>query len=440
MTTPKRYLFAIIDGGGTVPADTSVMRAMVDRGHDVRVLADRVLAPDIASTGAEHVVWDRAPQRPNLDPHSVIMKDWDAKTPFEAFGRVRDGAMVGPAGLFAADVRSELQRRPADVVVGNFFVFGAQIAAEAEGVPFAFLVSNLLSFRGSGTPPLGPGLKPARGPLGRARDAVLNRIMARLFDKGLDQLNEVRRANGLEPIASVLENFERADRLLLMTSSAFEYESFTPPPNVRLVGPRLDDPAWVGSWTPPVGDEPLVLVGMSSTFMDHANALERAATALAGLPVRGLVTTGPAIPVETIDAPANVTVVERAPHSEVLRHAKVIVTHAGHGTVLKALAAGVPVVAMPLGRDQLDNAARVVHHGAGLRLKPTAKPDAIAKAVRRVLEEPSFSAAAERMAAAIAVESAEDLAAAELEALASLDSAAADELRNSQSGREAVPS
>ncbi len=256
MTTPKRYLFAIIDGGGTVPADTSVIRAMVERGHDVRVLADRVLAPDIARTGAEHVVWDRAPQRPNLDPQSVIMKDWDAKTPFEAFGRVRDGAMVGPAALFAADVRSELQRRPADVVVGNFFVFGAQIAAEAEGVPFAFLVSNLLSFRGSGTPPLGPGLKPARGPLGHARDAVLNRVMARLFDKGLDQLNEVRRANGLEPIGSVLENFERADRLLLMTSSAFEYESFTPPPNVRLVGPRLDDPAWAGDWTPPIGRRP----------------------------------------------------------------------------------------------------------------------------------------------------------------------------------------
>jgi MGT family glycosyltransferase len=440
MTTPKRYLFAIIDGGGTVPADTSVIRAMVERGHDVRVLADRVLAPDIESTGAEHVVWDRAPQRPNLDPQSVIMKDWDTKTPFEAFGRVRDGAMVGPAALFAADVRSELQRRPADVVVGNFFVFGAQIAAEAEGVPFAFLVSNLLSFRGSGTPPLGPGLQPARGPLGRARDAVLNRVMARLFDKGLDQLNEARRANGLEPLGSVLENFERADRLLLMTSSAFEYESFTPPPNVRLVGPRLDDPAWVGSWTPPAGDEPLVLVGMSSTFMDHADALQRAATALGDLPVRGLVTTGPAVPVGTIDAPANVTVVERAPHSEILRQAKVVVTHAGHGTVLKALAAGVPVVAIPLGRDQLDNAARVVHHGAGLRLKPTAKPDAIAKAVRRLLEEPSFSAAAERMAAAIAVETAEDRAAAELEALASLDSAAANELRNSQSGREAVPS
>ena len=418
MTTQKRYLFAIIDGGGTVPADTSVIRAMVERGHDVRVLADSVLAPDIETTGAEHVPWDRAPQRPNLDPQSVIMKDWDAKTPFQAFARVRDGAMTGPAALFAADVRAELQRRPADVVVGNFFVFGAQVAAEAEGVPFAFLVSNLLSLPGSGTPPLGPGLKPAQGPLGRARDAAINRMMKRVFDKGLDQLNAARRANGLAQAGSVLENFERAARLLLMTSHAFEYESFSPPPNVRLVGPRLDDPAWAGDWAPPAGDDPLVLVGMSSTYMDHADVLQRAATALGSLPVRGLLTTGPSIALDAIDAPPNVTVVERAPHSEVLRHASAVVTHAGHGTVLKALAAGVPVVALPLGRDQLDNAARVAHHGAGLRLKPKAKSDLIARAVRRVIDEPSFAANAERIAAAIAAETAQDRAVEELEGLA----------------------
>ena len=418
MTLQKRYLFAIIDGGGTVPADTSVIRAMVGRGHDVRVLADRVLAPDIEPTGAEHIPWDRAPQRPNLDPQSVIMKDWDAKTPFEAFARVRDGAMTGPAALFAADVRAELQRRPVDVVVGNFFVFGAQIAAEAEGVPFAFLVSNLLSFPGSGTPPLGPGLKPARGPLGRARDSAINRFMARVFDKGLGDLNEARRANGLEPIQSVLQNFERADRLLLMTSSGFEYESFTPPPNVRMVGPRLDDPAWAGEWTPPPGDEPLILVGMSSTYMDQAEVLQRSATALGELPVRGVVTTGPAVAPEEIEAPANVTVVRRAPHNEILRHASAVITHAGHGTVIKALAAGVPVVAIPLGRDQLDNAARVQHHGAGLRLKLKAKPEAIARAVRRVLDEPSFAADAERLAAAIAAETAQDRAVEELEELA----------------------
>jgi MGT family glycosyltransferase len=250
------------------------------------------------------------------------------------------------------------------------------------------------------------------------RDRAINRVMSRLFDKRLDQLNEARGANGLEPIDSVLQNFERADRLLLMTSRGFEYESFSPPPNVRLVGPRLDDPAWAGDWTPPPGDEPLVLVGMSSTYMDHADVLRRAAGALGELPVRGVVTTGPAVDPNEIEAPPNVTVVRRAPHSEVMRQASAVVTHAGHGTVLKALAAGVPIVAMPLGRDQLDNAARVQHHGAGLRLKPKAKPDAIAGAVRRLLEEPSFAAAAERLAAAISTERASDRAVEELEELA----------------------
>jgi len=164
--------------------------------------------------------------------------------------------------------------------------------------------------------------------------------------------------------------------------------------------------------------EPVVLVGMSSTFMDHGAVLQAATDALGELPVRGLVTTGPAIPPDAIRAPANVTLVERAPHSAVLRHARAVVTHAGHGTVLKALAAGVPVVAIPLGRDQLDNAARVAHHGAGLRLKPNAAQEAIAAAVRRVIEEPSFAQNARRLADAIAVETAEDRAALELEALA----------------------
>jgi MGT family glycosyltransferase len=242
-------------------------------------------------------------------------------------------------------------------------------------------------------------------------------MMVRLFDKGLDRLNEARRDHGLAPAGSVLESFERADRLLLMTSRAFEYEGFSPPPNVRVVGPRLDDPAWAGGFDPPAGDEPLVLVGMSSTYMDHAGALQRAADALGKLPVRALITTGPAVSPDQITAPRNVTVVERAPHREVMKHASAVVTHAGHGTVLKSLAAGVPVVAVPLGRDQLDNAARVQHHGAGIRLKPTAKPDAIAAAVRRVVDEPSFRASAERLAAAIAAETADDRAVQELEGL-----------------------
>ena len=152
--------------------------------------------------------------------------------------------------------------------------------------------------------------------------------------------------------------------------------------------------------------------------LTQAGVLQRIATALGTLPVRGVVTTGPAIDPASIAAPANVSVLRSAPHSEVLRHASALVTHAGHGTVIKGLAAGVPVVALPMGRDQDENAARLVHAGAGLRLKPKAPPPKIAAAVRRVLDEPSYAEEARRIAHVIAEETARDTVADELEALA----------------------
>jgi UDP:flavonoid glycosyltransferase YjiC (YdhE family) len=132
--------------------------------------------------------------------------------------------------------------------------------------------------------------------------------------------------------------------------------------------------------------------------------------------VRGLVTTGPTV--APFAAAPNVTVVEAAPHAAVLPHTAVVVTHGGHGTVMKALAAGVPLVVMPMGRDQPENAARVLAAGAGVRLRQGSSPGRIAAAVRRVLEDDSYRANARRLAAAIAEETTDDRAASELEQLA----------------------
>ena len=93
-----------------------------------------------------------------------------------------------------------------------------------------------------------------------------------------------------------------------------------------------------------------------------------------------MVTTGPAIDPDQIDAPDGVTVVRSAPHREVLAHTDVLLTHGGHGTVMKGLVAGVPIVCMPTGRDQPDNAARLVHRGAGLKISKNASPAKIAAA------------------------------------------------------------
>src|SRR6185312_17370469 len=78
--------------------------------------------------------------------------------------------------------------------------------------------------------------------------------------------------------------------------------------------------------------------------------------------------------------------------------ASAAVTHGGSGSVVGALAHGVPLVVLPLGADQPDNAERVRALGAGVVLDAaTASPARIAEAVRAVLEEPAYRAAAERL-------------------------------------------
>lgn len=119
---------------------------------------------------------------------------------------------------------------------------------------------------------------------------------------------------------------------------------------------------------------------MSSGFQDQLGCLRRIIAAMGTLPVRAVVTTGPALDPAALDPPGNVTVLAAAPHRQVLDHAALVVTHGGHGAVMKALAAGVPMVVLHHGRDQADNAARVTARGAGLAVKRTATPAAVARA------------------------------------------------------------
>jgi len=95
----------------------------------------------------------------------------------------------------------------------------------------------------------------------------------------------------------------------------------------------------------------------------------------------------------------------------------VVVTHAGHGTTLKALASGVPMVCVPMGRDQADTAVRVVHAGAGVRLSPKSSAAQIAAAVTTVLDQTRFAAAAATMARTIAHEQSSVDVVAEIESL-----------------------
>ena len=144
----------------------------------------------------------------------------------------------------------------------------------------------------------------------------------------------------------------------------------------------------------------------SSIFQHQTGLLQRIAQGLGNLPVQGLITTGLAVDPQQIQAPPNIEVVQAAPHRQVLTNASVVVTHAGHGTVLKALAAGVPLVCIPMGRDQKDNTVRMLRLGAGVRISKKATPHQIAAAVTEILENPHYASAARRFATTLASEAA----------------------------------
>jgi UDP:flavonoid glycosyltransferase YjiC (YdhE family) len=105
-----------------------------------------------------------------------------------------------------------------------------------------------------------------------------------------------------------------------------------------------------------------------------------------------------------LDPPDNAVVERFVPHAAVLPHAALVVTHAGHGTVLSALRAGVSLVCVPMGRDQHDVAARVSHHGAGISLPAGTEVPELAAGIAAVLADPGYAGAARRLSRAILAE------------------------------------
>ena len=419
----SRFLFVLFEGGGNVPAQLGIARRLAGRGHAVAVLGDPTLAPAARAAGCDHVAFPTAPVHDLRSRDSDAIRDWLPGSPIARLARTARTLMFGPAEAYARDVLSTAERWRPDAIAVDYMLFGALIGAERSGLPTAAIVHTIYPLPAAGVPPFGLGLAPARGPLGRLRDAVLRRAVARTFDRlGRPAINAARAALGLPLLASVFDQVQRSDRILVLTTASFDFAARARLPAVVVfTGPELDDPSWTRAWQSPWprhAAQPLVVVALGSTFQDQLGAIQRAVDALATLPVRGLVTLGEVFDPGELRLPPNVVALRSAPHRQVLPEARAVISHAGHGTLLKALAHGVPVLAIPLGRDQADNAARLVETGAGLHLGPRASPRRIARGVTRILGEPAFLASARRIAADIARDVAVDRATCELEALA----------------------
>jgi MGT family glycosyltransferase len=400
-----RFLLAAIDAGGTLPPALGLAAELVRRGHSVVVLADPITEGAARAAGCDFRPWQQAPHLDSITEQTALIEQMESGNGLQQLKAARDSFLVGPAAGFATDVVATVREHPVDVVLSDGLP-GMLIGAQATGRPTAALMANIYLRPTPGLPVMASGWLPARGPVSRSRDALIRGAMRLVLNRFVRGLNPVLAANGRPPIRDLFELFDRCAEVLVLTSPSFDFSSPHIPANVHFVGPQLDDPVWAGDagdWRPP-GDAPLVLVATSSVFQDQTDLLRRVATALGGLPVRGVLTTGRAVDPAEVPAPANVRVVRAAPHRAVLPEAAAVVTHAGHGTVLKALAAGVPLVCIPMGRDQKDNTVRVLRLGAGVRVDEKAPPERIARAVREVLDEPGYAAAARRFAETLATE------------------------------------
>jgi UDP:flavonoid glycosyltransferase YjiC (YdhE family) len=345
------------DGGGNVPPAFAIATELMARGHRVRVLGHPAQREAIEGAGFTAV-------------RTSETRDF------------RVGGGPGLAELLATfgdkgmgrDLRAELARRPADLVLVDALMLGALDAARESGVRYAVLEHFFDEYYQSA---LG-------GPLGF-----------------------IVRARGLRPRRSL------RDAALRVVTSLPELDRVRPGAPVTQVGPIV-------TWRPRAAAEPTVLVSLSTFgYAGMEKRLQAAIDGMAGLPARIIVTTGPHVDPASLRAPAGVEVHRYVPHDELMPHADVVLGHGGHGTAMRALAHDATVVVTPLDAkaDHRLVGRSIERAGAGRLLASSAPPHAIGEAVGTLLADGPHRAAAARLGAAIRSTPGVPAAAAALEAV-----------------------
>jgi MGT family glycosyltransferase len=372
------FLVVIWDGGGNVMPAAALTAALVDHGHDVRVIGPVVLQDRFERAGARYRPFQRA-QPPHLKEADVSEDNLLGWTRYVSGRRLAD------------EVLDELRSEPTDAAVVDAFLSAGLAAAEKAGVPSVALVHVLYA----------PAIA---GPL------------ATQWDPTRAMVENTRRHLGvaeIDPGAPLMAGlWSRCPIVLVCAPQTFDFPSDHLPANARYVGPILEGPK-ASPWRPGGGR---VLVSFSTTAMRQGDVLQRTLDALADVEVEVVCTLG-GVPVDGLSPPPNASISDWISHRELLPQTDVVVTHAGLSTVMTALASGVPMVCMPMGRDQPLNAQRVATLGLGVELSAASTSTAIREAVEDVLNNLSFRRHAKSMADDIAAYANGAVAVQELESL-----------------------
>ena len=347
--------------GGNLPPLLAVASLLDRRDHEVTLLgsgetrdAARRLGLDVTGYG-----------------HSA---DPDAQVAFEAQADLMMARMAGTE--IALDARDALTELRPDLAVVDCMLPAAIAAARATGTPTASLVHFLY---------------------GLARTQMLRAGGGWTTD--LRTLAATHRMLGLAAARDGLSAWE-APELVLVTAPRWLDVDCDAPANVLHAGPlgvRRSPPQ------PARADERRrVVLTFSTTVMDgQVGLIDRVCEAVADLDVDAVLTLGGAVERDAVRVPDSVEVVAFADHDRLMPSCAAVIGHGGLGTVLRALAHGVPQLLLPLGRDQAFNAGRVEQLEAGIRLPTDAPPERIQLGLRALLTDSRFSEAAARAASRI---------------------------------------
>ncbi len=374
-----RVLCSTTAGDGHFGPLKAVARACVQAGHEVRVAAPASFAGAVRRAGLEHSRCDDAP-RELMDPVLAGLPGMGLEEANEIVMREVFGRLDAQHGFPA--IRAAVADWEPDIILREPAEFGSLAAAEAAGVPHAEVaigVAELMVWAHDQlVEPLGELEVLAGLPEGRLVREVRTAPVFTMVPASVDRA----RTNGLlgdAPVRPVMRY------------------SVVPDASGGRLPPAWGDPAL-----------PLVYVTFGTVTAglgQLAAVFEAALAALAGLPVRVLLTTGHAGGLELPQPwPSNSHVEKYWPQDEVMPLAAAVVGHGGFGTTMSALRAGVPQVLVPLfALDQHLNADLVAAVGAGARLDggPAAIPE-LGSAVKRVLADPGIQRSARDVASEIA--------------------------------------
>ena len=275
-------------------------------------------------------------------------------------------------------------------VVSDILTVAGGLAAQVEERPWATLIPHVLPTGEAGLPPYSVGARLPRTRAGAAAWGLLRPLLMRGEEQGRRELNGARTRVGLPELAHTHGGISR-ELAIVATFPQLEYPRHDRPPSVKVTGPLLWERPF-GEVEEPPGDAPLVLVAPSTSQDPDQRMLAAALEGLAGEPVRVLGTINRRQPPSPLRIPSNARVVDWLSYARTMPRCAVVVCHAGHGTIVRALANGTPVVGCPVAGDMAENAARVAWAGCGISLpRRLVTPRGVRLAVRKLLAEPGYA-------------------------------------------------